>query len=148
MDRVLIGMLVVIGLSACGGGSSGGDAEVAISADIHYEETVTVANAIDPDEQHITYIYHSVADCMGYEASELPVIYVVEDLADMWPEVPYGVLGFTRNVGNFTHIFVLDEGLNDRTLSHEFVHYLMYRNHDTSMYNKNHLSEYFDNCRQ
>ena len=143
MDKGWICVMVSLWLSACSGGSGSDDS---VEPAVYYAEPVVVVNSYAHDEQHITSIYYSVADCMGYEALELPVVYVVDDLSSIWPDVPDNANGFTRSVGGFVDIFVLE--LNDGTLSHEFVHYILYKNNDASIYNKEHLSDYFVDCRQ
>jgi len=143
MDKGLICVIVSVWLSACSGGAGSNDT---VEPAVYYAETVVVVNASNPDEQYITSLYYAVADCMGYDASELPVVYVVDDLSTIWADVPDNANGFTRSVGGFVDVFVLE--LNDGTLSHEFVHYLLYKNNDTSVYNKEHLSDYFVDCRQ
>jgi len=147
MGKILFSIVVSLWLSGCSSGGGGSD-PVVVEPTVYYAETVTIVNAYEPDEQNITRLYHSVADCMGYAAPEPPVVYVIDDLSTIWADVPDKARGFTRSVGGFVDIYALPEGLNSGTLSHEFVHYLMYRNNETSAYNTNHLSNYFNLCRQ
>jgi len=149
MDKILLSLIASLWLAGCSSGG-GGDDPVAVEPAVYYAETVVIANSTEYSEEHATEVYRLTAECMGYDAPEPPVIYVVDDLTVIWPEISPRSRGLTvHKVGaNTTEIYVLPEGLNDGTLSHEFVHYIFFRNQELDLYiHDEHLPAYFADCR-
>lgn len=151
---VIIFSMFIVG---CGGGGSSSDgasnvetnvgtndSSGSLSPDIHYEETVTIINADNPDEQHFTNTFHRVAQCMGYDAPVAPTIYVLEEFPESVSARALGTTSYYAE-GQVT-IAVHPETLTDYTLSHEFVHYIMFMDNDLSVYNVEHLATFFADC--
>jgi len=134
-DKHVILFLLVVLLVGCSSPSSSPPAP-------HYEETVTIVNSeVTPNEQYWTHLFHRVANCMGYDVPEPPVVYVVEYIPGR-PEAD----GITTYSSSGTTITVMPHTLNDRVMSHEYIHYILFMDNDLSVYNYEHLSDFFTDC--
>ncbi len=145
--RALIAVLLLTGCTS-GGTSHAPYIPPPEFVDIKYDvtETVMIFNSGNTmaDQQHFTNVYHRVLDCMGYdEPIYLPAIFVVESTG-----CEPGSRGCTIYTGqDNVWIEVRTDRLVDNTVSHEFIHYILFSvDNDLSIYNMEHKSEYFKEC--